>query len=256
MRIVSYNILDGGEGRADPLAEVLLAQHPDIVALLEADDPAVLDRIGLRLHMDFVHARGGRKGAAILSRWPIRESIDHGLLCGGNIKSLLEATIVEPHSAAEWTVGVVHLKAKAREEDEREREKEIRIVLDAFAAHRASGRPHLLAGDFNANSPIQQIDPDKCKPATRQAWHENGGSIPRRVVQTVLGAGYVDTLYAVDPGRASTIGTFTTQYPGQRIDYVFAYGFEHPMIRHAWVEQDRLAKYASDHFPVGAEILR
>ena len=27
MRIVSYNILDGGEGRADPLAEVLLAHQ-------------------------------------------------------------------------------------------------------------------------------------------------------------------------------------------------------------------------------------
>ena len=36
MRICSYNILDGGEGRADPLAEVILAQRPDIVAIVEA----------------------------------------------------------------------------------------------------------------------------------------------------------------------------------------------------------------------------
>ena len=64
MRIVSYNILDGGEGRADPLAEVILAQRPDIVALLEADDPAVLEHIAQRARMDFIHARGGRKPAA------------------------------------------------------------------------------------------------------------------------------------------------------------------------------------------------
>ena len=31
MRVVSYNILDGGEGRADPLAEVLIARRPDVV---------------------------------------------------------------------------------------------------------------------------------------------------------------------------------------------------------------------------------
>ena len=34
MRIVSYNILDGGEGRADPLAEVIEAQRPEVVALV------------------------------------------------------------------------------------------------------------------------------------------------------------------------------------------------------------------------------
>ena len=38
MRIVRYNILDGGEGRADPLAEVIEAQRPDLVALVEATD--------------------------------------------------------------------------------------------------------------------------------------------------------------------------------------------------------------------------
>ena len=45
MRIVSYNIYNGGEGRADPLAEVIEAQRPDVVALLEADDPATLQHI-------------------------------------------------------------------------------------------------------------------------------------------------------------------------------------------------------------------
>ena len=45
MRLVSYNILDGGEGRADPLAEVLLAQRADVVVLLEADQISVVERI-------------------------------------------------------------------------------------------------------------------------------------------------------------------------------------------------------------------
>ena len=46
MKLVSYNILDGGEGRADPLAEVIESQSPDIVVLIEADNPDVLERIG------------------------------------------------------------------------------------------------------------------------------------------------------------------------------------------------------------------
>jgi endonuclease/exonuclease/phosphatase family metal-dependent hydrolase len=78
--------------------------------------------------------------------------------------------------------------------------------------------------------------------------------LPRRVVQVVLDAGYVDTLHAVRGSEAATTGTFSTQHPGQRVDYVFAFGIDRLSLRDAWVEQDRLAKYASDHFPVGAKI--
>jgi endonuclease/exonuclease/phosphatase family metal-dependent hydrolase len=254
MRLVSYNILDGGEGRADPLAEVILAQRPDIVALVEADNLATLERIASRLNMDYIHAPRRKSAAALLSRWPIARTINHALLRSGLEKSLLEADVIEPDSNRTWTVGVVHLHAKATEDDEQMREREIEIVLDVFAEHRAKKRPHLFAGDFNANAPYQKIDPAKCKPATREAWETNGGQLPRRVVQEILGAGYKDTLRIVDPRASETAGTFSTQYPGQRVDYIFGFGIERSRIRSAWIEHDRLAKYASDHFPIGVEI--
>jgi endonuclease/exonuclease/phosphatase family metal-dependent hydrolase len=255
MRIVSYNILDGGEGRADPLAEVILAQRPDIVALVEADQSSVVERIAHRAHMDFIHATGGKKGAALLSRWPIQQTIDHTLLLKGQTipKSLLEASILEP-GGREWIIGALHLTAHAGEESEREREKEIATVLQVFKRYCDSDTPHLLVGDFNSNAPDQQIDPEKCKPATRKAWHDNGGHIPRRVVQTILDHGYLDTLRSVNPQRARTDGSFSTQYPGQRVDYVYTHGIPSGKIKHAWIEQDRLARCASDHFPIGAEI--
>jgi endonuclease/exonuclease/phosphatase family metal-dependent hydrolase len=96
------------------------------------------------------------------------------------------------------------------------------------------------------------IDPSNCKPATRSAWETNGGMIPRRVVQRLLDNGYVDSLQSFAPHDAARTGSFTTQEPGQRVDYVFTFGVERP--RDAWIEQDRLARYASDHFPVGLEI--
>ena len=256
MRLVSYNILDGGEGRADPLAEVIFARRPDLVAVVEADNPDVLERLASRLKMEFIHAPGGRSAAALLSRWPIARTVNHALLRAGALeKSLLEAEVIEPGSAGRsWTFGVVHLHAGAYEKDERQREREIATVLDVFKAHRREKRPHLLAGDFNANSPIQRIVPSKCKPSTREAWDKNGGELPRRVVQSILDAGYIDTLAAVNPQAAANLGSFTTQYPGQRVDYVFAYGIDRRAVREAWIEHDRLATYASDHFPVGAEI--
>jgi endonuclease/exonuclease/phosphatase family metal-dependent hydrolase len=255
MRITSYNILDGGEGRADPLCEVILAQRADVVALVEAEDPAVLERIARRLNMDYVVANGNRSGAsALLSRFPIRDSINHAPFHKGLSKSLLQATGTDSAGAA-WTCGVVHLHARAAESDEQTREAEIDTVLNIFQPLRAAGTPHVLLGDFNANSPVQEIDLAKVKPSTREQAAANGGTIPRRVVQRILNEGYADTYYLANPELAKTQGTFTTQHPGQRVDYVFTHSLPATArVRSAWIEYDRLAKYASDHYPIGAEI--
>ena len=254
MRLVSYNILDGGAGRADALADVIASQRPDVVALVEAEDEAVVDHLARRLDMDHLLAPGNHHASALLTRWPVRESINHAALHKALENSLLEATVVEPSTGREWTLGVLHLHPRGLEADEEQRLRELDVVLRVFEPHRAAGRPHLLCGDFNAHAPYQKIDPAKCKPTTRQQWEQNGGGLPRRAVQRVLDAGYLDTLREVDPAAAETIGTFKTEFPGQRVDYVFAYGFEPARLKRAWVEQSEQARTASDHFPVGLEV--
>jgi endonuclease/exonuclease/phosphatase family metal-dependent hydrolase len=255
MRIFSYNILDGGEGRADPLAEVIAAQDADVVGLLEAENEEVLARIARRLKMDYVQAMGGHGTAvALLSRFAIRDSINHGALRADVLKKgFLQATVVDGAGAA-WHFGVVHLQHRATEEHERIREREIEVVLGAFEGVRRAGTPHVLMGDFNANSPHQCIDLDRCKPSTREQAVKNGGTIPRRVIGRVMDAGYVDTYQELHPVQAQVEGTFTTQFPGQRVDFVFTHSIPRNRLKRAWIETDRLAKYASDHYPVGAEL--
>ena len=253
MRIVSYNILDGGVGRADAIAEVIAARRPDLVALVEATDAAVIDVIARRLGMDVLHAPGNSQGSALLTRWPVRESINHAPLHAGFEKSLLEATVVGP-AGREWTVYVIHLHARAAEADEDQRMRELDVVLKVTQPQRSADRPHLLCGDFNANAPYQRIDPAKCKPRTRREWDENGGGLPRRAVQRLLDAGYVDTLRELHPAEAETAGSFTTEFPGQRVDYVFAFGIGRTRLKEASVDQSHTARGASDHFPVGLEV--
>lgn len=254
MRIVSYNILNGGEGRGDPIAEVIEAQRPDVVALVEAEDLAVVERIAKRLKMDFVHAPGNTHASVLMSRFTIRDSINHAPLRTELEKSLLQATVGTP-DLGDVSFGVVHLHAHGREEDETQREGELAVLLDVFRADREAKRPHIICGDFNANAPTQQIDPNRTKERTSNDWKANGGMLPRRVVQKMLDAGYFDSLHAVDRSAAETMGTFSTQHPGQRVDYIFTHGIELPRLRRAWIEQDRLATYASDHYPIGLEIV-
>jgi endonuclease/exonuclease/phosphatase family metal-dependent hydrolase len=252
--MLSYNILDGGGDRRDALETVIESQRPDIVALVEAEELSVVEQIANRLGMDFIVAPGNRHASALMSRWPIRETINHALLRKNISTSFLEA-VVAPPGASEWTVGVVHLHARANESDEQEREKEITVILDVFAKHRAAARPHLVAGDFNANAPYQSVDLSRCKPKTKVEAEANGGVIPRRAVQTVLDAGYRDSLREADPRAAENLGTFTTEFPGQRVDFIFTHGIEPRRIARAWIEQGDVARRASDHFPIGLEIL-
>jgi len=253
MRILSYNILDGAEGRADPVAEVIEAQRADIVGLVEADHPEVLDRIARRLKMDVVIAPGNSHSVALLSRWTIVESINHAPLRPGLSKCLLEAIVRNP-AGREWPIFVAHLHAHALDADEQRREAELAIILDITARHRQANRPHVLMGDFNSNSPVQKIEALKVKQSTHDEMQQNGGWLPRRVVETLHRNEYLDTLAVARPDAAPTLGTFSTQHPGQRVDYIFTHRVEPWKLKHAWVEQDRLAKYCSDHFPVGVEI--
>jgi endonuclease/exonuclease/phosphatase family metal-dependent hydrolase len=180
------------------------------------------------------------------------ESVNHSVLRKEFADCVLEASVAT--GGAEWLVAAVHLHPRARLEDEAKREQEIDAILEIFAPRRAENRAHLLAGDFNANSPIQRVEAEKCKPRTREDIAANGGVLPRTAVAKLLSAGYVDTLHAVVGLDAETTGSFTTKHPGQRVDYIFAYGVDGGRMKEARVEQGRLAKDASDHFPVMVEI--
>jgi exonuclease III len=151
-------------------------------------------------------------------------------------------------------LGVVHLHPHAAESNEAMREIELATVLQLFKRHRGDGASHLLVGDFNANSPHQKIDPAKCGRSTRQEWEANGGQIPRRVIQRVLDEGYVDVLHAIFPRKMQTTGTFCTEHPGQRVDYVFTYGIHSSRLGDGGIFQDRASQCASDHFPIWVEI--
>ena len=249
IRVTSYNILDGGIGRADPIAEVLLAQRPDVVCLVEADDADVRDRIAWRLGFDQI-AAAGRQGrtSCLMTRGTILTSAN--LADKRSPRSLLACEV--DLDGVEVGFAVAHFTGRASEERETLREREADVLLDAADPWRARGVPHVLAGDFNSSAPGQAIDPERLPPKVRPHYEDNGKVIPRRVIAKLLAAGYADAL-AVARDDAVTTPTFTTRFPALRLDYVMTHGLR---VADAHVEHDRLARAASDHFPVTAALER
>ena len=251
MRIVTYNIFDGGVGRADPIGEVLEAQRADVIVLPEADDDYVVDRNARRLKCDVIVAPGKHHRIAVMSRHTIVHTINHALLEPDAPPCLLEAHIALP-SGPVIPVIALHLHAGSKHSDEQRRVGELACVMRVTTALRENKTPHVLVGDFNSNAFAHPGDLSACKPSTRRAYEANGNALPTTIMQAVLEAGYVDTLFARHDKNAFQMNTYSTHHPGQRVDYVFGFNVAH--IRDAWVERDRLATYASDHYPVGADI--
>ena len=197
VRLIAYNILSGGEGRADPLAEVLLGQRPDVVGLHEAVDLAVLRRLASRLAMDFVAApsRGGT--VALLSRFRIVESTNVAVLLDSTMP-LLDVTL--DVDGRPLTVRVAHLTQ--RDEATRTAVALVNRVPDAM---------------------LVSYDPP-------------------------MGVRVVDG--TVGPSDAPVPPNATS--PARQLDQVLVRP-DLP-VAEAWAEHDRLAYYASDHLPGGAEI--
>src|ERR1700716_3075619 len=72
MRVMTWNIWDGGAPRVPLITEVIAAANPDVLLLNEADDEAVVAGLASRLGYHHLWARGsGDKHIALLTRFPV-----------------------------------------------------------------------------------------------------------------------------------------------------------------------------------------
>src|SRR6266513_448029 len=89
MRVITYNIWNGGAERIGAIADVLRALDADVVALQEANDRGNVELLAQRLGMELVYGEANSDYAvAWLSRLPVARTENHRL-------PLLDKTLVE-----------------------------------------------------------------------------------------------------------------------------------------------------------------
>jgi endonuclease/exonuclease/phosphatase family metal-dependent hydrolase len=242
--MLSYNILKGGEDRLPLILDVIRTQAPDVVALQEADGCGTAETLARELGMTLVYGESSaRYCVAWLSRLPIvrSENYRHPSLR----KSLLEIEV-------DWQdtplgLFAAHLRPKIT--GEALRVLEIDAILELL--HAASGRPHLLVGDFNTFHPDETYISLTSHPPEVAERVQRAYDAPRLAIEQLLAAGYVDcyrALHAGEPGY-----TFATRLPMARIDYVFASPEMATHLCGCGVVDSPQARLASDHFPIWAE---
>jgi exodeoxyribonuclease III len=244
LRVMTYNILEGGSERIPYIRDVIRGQSPDVIAIQEANDRDLIESLARELEMRLVY---GEANSAFHMAWltslPIRRSENHRLPVLR--KTLLELEVV--WEGQPLRLYNLHLKANAEDEDQRL--EEIQAVLRVIGP--ASAEPRLFMGDFNSIGPYDRYLSDIQFRDEDIAYAERAYRLPRLVIPAVLAAGYVDVFRTLHPDGAGY--TTKTPTPVVRIDYIFA----SPSLAARAVSCDRvegsLPVYASDHLPVRAD---
>jgi exodeoxyribonuclease-3 len=242
-RLLSYNIGHGGSGREEQIAAVVSSCQPDLVIFQEATRPAVVDRVAQLCGMAQCGAQP-KTSLGFLSRTRVRDHQWHR-------PRLSRHAFLEIHPAdADFSVFGVHLSAVHAAWTERRRAFELGNLMRTIRA-RDRGF-HLIAGDFNTLAPGDLFDFRKLPTRLRALVWLSGGRIRWRTIQLVLNAGYVDSFRRLHPEDRGL--TFPVWDPHVRLDYVFASAGHAERLLACEVVRDPLAKEASDHLPLLAEI--
>ena len=242
-RLLTYNILHGGGGRVDAIAQVINACAPDLVLLQEATNPANVERLAIATGMEDGRTFQ-RQSLGYLSRKKV--SFFQWIRPRISRHAFLE---VVP-AGDELRVFGVHLSAVHAAWTERRRVLELHALLKSIDQHREGF--HVLTGDFNTVAPGEEFNTDKLPFRLKPLIWLSGGSVRWRTIQTVLDAGYVDAFKLknpTDPGM-----TLPTNDPHIRLDYVFVPHAHSTRVMACEVFRHSAAVGASDHFPVVADL--
>jgi exodeoxyribonuclease III len=255
MRVMTYNIWDGGDERLHLIPEVIRAQQADVVALEEATNRAHAEALARELGMTlFFGEANSAWHIAWLSRLPVTHSQNHQL-------PILTKTLVEIE--VEWEgaplqLFATHLNSERSAQAEDHRAAEVRAILQTLLERCGShegdesdGTRQLLVGDFNARAPQAAQPPLDSLSDDARARAEKIYAVPRLAVPLVLEAGYRDSYQTQHPQEQGY--TFKAWEPVARLDYIFASPEMARRLRACDRVTSDLAAKASDHLPVWAD---
>ncbi len=249
LRVMTYNILDGGEGREEYLLEVLQAVRPDIAVLQEVFHEGFVQGLASALEMKAFLPCGNRKRrVALLSRLPVTSStIYHYLppMWRNVIKAEVE---YQPHKR--FRLFGIHPMANLSVICELWRWWEARRIIARVKPHAAE--PCLVAGDFNAIAPSDRVLTNHMPGWLKLTILIQGNRVYHLSIRQYLAAGFIDCFRAAHPGDDGF--TLPPPQPNSRLDYILVNDALKSHLVNCWVVREPPAILrASDHYPVVAD---
>lgn len=249
IKLISYNILDGGADRQHLILEVLKSIPANIILLQEVVDVSLIEMLSRELDMNFFVAEGNskRKLAALANLPIVSQSSYHPFPLWN---SLLDIA-VEYAPRKYLSIFGAHLAPYPLFVFEFWRFWEIKKILQRVSEREAER--FILVGDFNAVAPSDLVDLEQMPNKLKVMIFLQGGRILRRTIARILQFGLIDCYRTLQPNQSGY--TFPAIAPHIRLDYVFVNQTLKNCIKSCDViTLPTVVRHASDHLPIFVEL--
>lgn len=253
MKLMTYNILDGGDDRLELIAKIINDSAPDFVTINEANgfdanDNKKLVDLSHATNMPYFHlALSGEYDyhVAVLSKLPFKKVDELHPLMRAGIAAVIDSEIGEIYITG------THLTPYSEEL----RIPEVELLISDQKDYKNS----ILMGDMNSlskndkysNTIVQNFNEPQLKKFTKD------GSLLFEIIEKIEASGYTDTaveLNVQSENTAPTLSNTDVTHAKTRLDYIFVSPSLRKYIASYSVIKNELTEKASDHYPVLVEL--
>jgi endonuclease/exonuclease/phosphatase family metal-dependent hydrolase len=256
LKILTYNILEGGKSRHPALLEVFKQADADVIALQEANDEAFFNNLAQELDMYSLLGRGNQHfHVGLLSRYPLTRAVVYAEQTPFRHAALV-AHLATPYGSL--AACVVHLHPYYDARSEAKRVAEVQYILHQLDPYMQG--LSVVAGDFNAIEPGVNLNLAMWPQRLQELVKWQGGDIGRDTIKTIAEAGYIDCYRSLHPHSSPSAAqafskeaggyTMPAFSPNTRLDYIFASPLLASKLQSCEVFAPPEAEQASDHLPV------
>ena len=248
LRVMTYNILDGGKDREEHILTVIQTAKPNVVIFQEVFTEEFLMFLSHSLGMNYYIGKGNKKRkVALLSKLPILTFKSHHPLFP-IWRNFIEAEIEYEQNKTTRIIGV-HPIANLGIIFEVWRLWEVKYIVNYL--RNIQNEPCIVAGDFNAIAPGENVKTENLPKWLKRIIYLQGNRIYHFSIEALLSAGFTDCFRFLNSDDGYTL---PPPNPNTRLDYIFVNEKMKVYLNKCWVVREPSnVNLASDHYPVMAE---
>jgi exodeoxyribonuclease III len=248
LRVMTYNVLNGGENRETHILDVIQTAEPDVVILQEVFTEELLKLLSRSLEMKYYFGAGNKKRrVALLSKLPVLTFNSHH----PNFPIWRNFIDAEIEYAPKKTARIIGVHPIAN----------LGIIFEVWRlweakyisrySQNSQNMPCLIAGDFNAIAPGEKVNIERMPSWLKWIIYLQGNRVYHFSIEMVLSAGFIDCFRFLNSDEGFTL---PPPNPNARLDYIFVNATMKTYLKKCWVVREpNSVDIASDHYPVMAE---
>jgi exodeoxyribonuclease-3 len=249
MKLMSYNILDGGLDRISLIIDAVKKEVPDFLTINEAntfakDDKKIMNQMAQVSGLPyFAIAMSGEYDyhAAVFSKYPFKKM--------HIVPSLMRACIITLVETEIGEVSIASFHLTPYSEDLRHPE------IDKIIDYQKQYPSRILIGDMNSLAESDDYNPDIVNNFNNVQLKKFTTDKKLRfdVINKITSSGYIDTAKQLEKHKDKTVPTPANRdasHAQMRLDYIFISNSLLPHLHSYAVVKNEITDRASDHYPI------